>query len=302
MTERAERVISAYVINLDRDTTRMQHVTRELGRAGLDFVRFRGVDGSKVAQSGQRDADIDRTCMVACTPGVIGCALSHLDVWRHVVQKGHAATLIMEDDVHLYPNFKHRLDHALSKVPDDFDILLLGHHRADGTATGGITSSVTRTPRRINDTIVVPPMFYGMHCYVVSAKGARRLADMQVAYQVDIQLALDPRIKVYATSSNLAKQRGTFGSTVSPRHFPQTLNGILRIQEMPGLNLYGRSQVSPWLWVLCFASLGLTGLCPKLVGALFVVEAFLGPSVWWAASLAAWFSALAYSGHTRRLA
>ena len=295
-------VDAVYVINLDRATTRMQYMAQELGREGLDFVRFSAVDGHKVAKSSLRGTDIDRTCTVACTPGVIGCALSHLDVWRLCAREGHGAALIMEDDVVMYPNFKERLDQALSAVPEDYDVLLLGHHRADGTTTGGIMASVARKPRRVNDTIVVPPMFYGMHCYVVSSKGARILAQMQVAYQIDIQIALDTRIKLYATSSNLVKQRGTFKSTVSPVDFPQTLNALLTVQELPGLNLYGRSTVSPWLWLMCFASLGVTGVCPKLVGTIFVVEAFLGPSVWWALTLTTWLSTLFFSGHIRRLA
>lgn len=297
-----EIVDAVYVINLDRATARLEHVTGELGREGLGFVRFSGVDGHKVSSSGERKADVHAVCAAACTSGVLGCALSHLDVWRECAQKQHAATLIMEDDVVLYPGFKKRLDHALSKVPDDYDVLLLGHYRADATATGGIMSAVTRKARRVNDTIVVPPFFYGMHCYVVSSKGAKRLAKLKVAYQIDIQLALDTRFKVYATSSNLARQVGTFKSTVSPFSFPQTLNAVLCDRELPGLNLYGRSTILPWLWVLCFASLGWTGLCPKLVGGLFVIEAFLDVSAWWAVSAVAWIAMLVYSGNIRRLA
>lgn len=283
---------AVYVINMDAATDRMQHVARELRREGMAATRMPAVDGRKVGliKARVKNGDVHPISAHLCAPGALGCALSHLDLWRICAARDHHATLVLEDDVVLAGGFWKKATRALRYAPDDFDILLLGYIPADETATAGLMIPATGPTRQVNRHIVDPALFYGTHCYIISKEGARKLAtSWQVVFQVDIQLATDSRAKVYATSYMLAAQRSA-SSYVRPMHFPRLCNTVW--WEMPGLNLYGRSIIHPVLWTVIFGMLGVYKIYPPAVGAIFLFELYYGMSSWWAACLVVWLAGL----------
>lgn len=66
-----------FYINLERRPDRRKEIERELGRLGLQFERFNGVDKK---------------------PGIVGCGLSHLAVLKEARERGLPNVLIFEDD------------------------------------------------------------------------------------------------------------------------------------------------------------------------------------------------------------
>merc|ERR1712203_1278066 len=68
---------------------------------------------------------------VDLTAGGIGCALSHMQIWRDVIQRypddSRGRFLVVEDDCRFLPDFsEERLSRRLSEVPDDWQIVFLG--------------------------------------------------------------------------------------------------------------------------------------------------------------------------------
>jgi GR25 family glycosyltransferase involved in LPS biosynthesis len=295
---------AAYVINMDSARERLRAVRDQARAEGIEFRRVPGVDVRDPEVMRRYAGDVHPMCGRWCSPGALGCALSHLETWRRCARADWECALVVEDDVVLAPGFVDEAARALRRCPADFDILLLGHSRADVTATGGLLGLARGGVRRVNDAIVVPPMFYGAHCYLVSRKGARLLArDWKVGFQVDIQLATDPRLALYATSTPLAHQRGNPDSSVSPftGTFPKTLGHAANVMEpAPGLNLYGLSVPHPALWAVLLGVMGWTRSAPWVVAALFAVEAALGVTAWWALALAAWLAGYGLRGATAR--
>jgi len=116
------------VINLDRRPDRLQRFQQQAARCGLrGWRRFAAVDGQALRLTDEirhlfRDNDHDYRC------GIIGCALSHLHVWRTIERP----TLILEDDAELapwlVPEVQSALDQALRLDPA-WDLILLGFHR-----------------------------------------------------------------------------------------------------------------------------------------------------------------------------
>ena len=76
-----------YCINLDMRTDRWEEFQRDV-LEGLEL------DKSKF----ERISAIDTTKMSTRNPGAIGCAASHLKVWKDVIDKGYDSVLIFEDD------------------------------------------------------------------------------------------------------------------------------------------------------------------------------------------------------------
>lgn len=279
-------VDATYVINMHDAKVRMARVAAHLRDAGMEFNRVEAVDGRVSATA--RKMDIHPSCSLECSPGVLGCALSHLDVWRTCCARGHAAALVLEDDVHLLPDFRRKLARVMPKVPADYDILLLGYDRTAEVRPTFSVMPTDRAPRRVSRDIEAPSAFYGTHAYIISAKGAEALRDMKVTFQVDIQLSLLSSLKIYAVTRKLATQVSE-ESFVSPPAFPVSLNGVIRTIEIPGLNLFGRSVPPPEIWFVGICILAYMRVRPLWVaGALGLEAAMGGVDGWWAASAAVW--------------
>lgn len=90
-------MIKSYVINLPYCRERRKSVLAECARYGLEPDVVPGVDGRSLPESELRRAvfDPDRNSLGKAE---IGCTLSHLGVYRDMLEKGVPIALILEDD------------------------------------------------------------------------------------------------------------------------------------------------------------------------------------------------------------
>jgi hypothetical protein len=106
-----------YLINLDRRPDRLQAVTEEWGKTGLEqFKRLPAVDGSKLPLP---------TNWVGGA-GAYGCQQSHLRILEEAITTNAPAVMVFEDDVTFVPDFAPRLQQLLSEVPADAHAIFLG--------------------------------------------------------------------------------------------------------------------------------------------------------------------------------
>ena len=115
--------------------------------------------------------------------------------------------IIFEDDVTLSERFDDGLGALWEDVPEDVDILFLGYLSSERT---GEMRLVQRTPAA-EPTLFRPRYLWGLHAYVITAAGARKLlehvpinapADCFVA-----SLVHDGQLNAYAAIEKLAHQR-----------------------------------------------------------------------------------------------
>lgn len=97
-----------YVINLDRSTDRLDMFCRR--NAHVQFERFPAIDGGEIPKG------------LPYTPGAMGCALSHLELWKRCAD-GDEPFTICEDDAVLRRDF---LKAAAPLLDLDFDIIQWG--------------------------------------------------------------------------------------------------------------------------------------------------------------------------------
>lgn len=115
--------IKTYLINLDRNPERLEHMRAALGGLGLEYERVAGVDGKALSESEMATAFNAKRSYIAkrgyrlCV-GEIGCALSHLSVYRKMVEGNIPLALVFEDDVKVESGFKK----ALVRATDEIDV------------------------------------------------------------------------------------------------------------------------------------------------------------------------------------
>lgn len=120
-----------FVINLDRDTARLESARRELAAAGIPFTRVPAVAGEeRMAEPGLVDLEGYRIRNRADRPrgGELGCYLSHIRAMEAFLATGAPMGLVLEDDIALLPGFGEVV--AALGERDDWDLAkLFCYHR-----------------------------------------------------------------------------------------------------------------------------------------------------------------------------
>lgn len=210
-----------YLINLDRNKDRLDRFSKEYASSDISFKtvkRIPAVDGKKlnIAQyvSDRAFKEIKsietsgyRTKHYQLTRGAIGCYLSHLKTYKIIAESTAEWGLIFEDDVSISKNFYSKLNNIVSKIPNNWDILLLGCH-CQKCKRFDIYSHVKK--------------FILLHCYIIKRKTAEKLYtilnEKRIEQQIDSELS-DMLIKgedynVYCVNDALSWQSSAFKTEI----------------------------------------------------------------------------------------
>jgi len=197
-----------YCINLERRRDRRESVQTEFTRSGFDDVEFfPATDGRVNTPDG-----------LYITPPEYGCASSHVRVWRDMVAKGYKSALVFEDDVHLLPNFKTKLEGILEDAPSEWDMIFLGH--------------ITPIVRQYISEKLFEGQPLGTHAYLINIECARKLCNFDpklMKVGIDFQLNRFP-IRILCTKEILASQ-GDLASEKGFMSFKSMFEGDIGIER-----------------------------------------------------------------------
>ena len=194
-----------YVINLARRQDRFVAMTTQLAACGFDVarqvVRYEAVDGSRadaatlvrrglISPLGMKRLqrpESQRIWGMDLTPGGVGCALSHADIWSRVAALNLNKVLVLEDDCLIQPSFAADFDAAWLRVEthpivrDDWGLVYLS---GLDTENRGHLLEVQPGLR------LVPRMHRTTNAYVLRASGARQLMDacLPLTFQLDTEM------------------------------------------------------------------------------------------------------------------
>lgn len=182
-----------YVINLRSRADRRAQYSSWNARPDLEFVFVDAAVG----------ADLDRNAAVReglvaahtrVTPGALGCAQSHRDLWRQVVARGET-TIVCEDDGCLRGDFAIRAEELMASLGDDWDLLYLGYNT--DTLLAAETPEGLKVLMQVDGAAKRAPGFFetfstlrarpatalgcyqawGTLCYAITPRGAARLLE-----------------------------------------------------------------------------------------------------------------------------
>jgi glycosyl transferase family 25 len=100
--------VQIFVINLPEDVDRRRAVEGQLRNLGLHFEVLPAIGGTLLSSKDRRN-NYDELRFVrnegrSALPGELGCALSHIEAYRLVVERKLPYALILEDDAWMNPN------------------------------------------------------------------------------------------------------------------------------------------------------------------------------------------------------
>jgi len=209
--------LDAYCINLERRVDRWVEVQAafEPLTPSIRLTRFHAVDGKSDAATLSCDVERvwDSTANAKWDPrtepgmrlkmsrGEVGCALSHVALWRMVADAGATPTLVTEDDVGFEEDAAESIAAILAVAPAGWHLIYLGYYRPHKAALEPVVGT--------DGLLARPEFLYHTHGYLISSDGAQALLSaLPVNQPVDCFMAsLFPQLDVYAATPQVCYQR-----------------------------------------------------------------------------------------------
>lgn len=187
-----------------RGSSRIRRLQRNLATAGIsDYRLFYGVNGEKSGLKASIPYEFDN-------PGSgyligakhVGCSLSHWMLWSALEfeRSDWDKVMILEDDAIFRSHWKETVDIALTKLPEDWDILYPGS-----------CCTRNRMGRELDSNL-----FEGMplctHCYIVRRKALKTLIETnnEVWAPIDLQMFFKSKhlLKTFTIFPRVVDQEG----------------------------------------------------------------------------------------------
>jgi GR25 family glycosyltransferase involved in LPS biosynthesis len=113
------------LINLDRSPERLAEF-KQLNTHLVDCTRFSAVDGQTLDVTALQGAGLVNPDITATySIGALGCAMSHIALWKRGLASGDLLT-VAEDDAVFHHQFQRHAVDVMGKLPADWDIVLWG--------------------------------------------------------------------------------------------------------------------------------------------------------------------------------
>jgi len=232
--------MKCHVITLDE--TRIKPMLGKLQKNGINPVIFKGVNGKTCSKELIKEY-VSEAYSIHGPKSAIGCAISHMKLWREFLKSNDPYVFIVEDDIIFTQKdtpLSQRIQKVLDNTPKDFDILYLGAFGSENLPVlhgiiMGMLQAGSKQEEKINEYVKKPKLALAAHAYILSRKGAEKLVENlygELYNHVDYciqQLTYVDKLTMYSASPRLIYQTSN-ESGVSENvktHYPSLITNIL---------------------------------------------------------------------------
>jgi glycosyl transferase family 25 len=208
-----------YIINMEKNKNRLKNFKDHYNQSDLKFKNitvFSAIVGKDLnlvnfvspkayEQIMFSEKHLKRKYHYELTKGAVGCYLSHIGIYKKIVESNLKYGIIFEDDSIIASDFYERLLYGLNVIPGDWDIFLLG---------------VICLKCDILKDFIKIRRFWGMHGYIIKRESAIKILsylDTPISKQIDSDLSLLIKrnlINVYAINPIIVVQDTIFKSDI----------------------------------------------------------------------------------------
>lgn len=164
-----ENTFDIYVINLDKDTNRLEKMNKYLD----NFIRIPGIYGED--ENFIKNDDIFYLSRYLCPKSVLGCFMSHRLALKTFLESSNKEyALILEDDAEpCFQDWNTKINESIQNAPIDWDMIKLDYLPKYNLI---YQHSYTKYPSLITTA------------YIINKKSAEKIMKEKMVYHIDIQL------------------------------------------------------------------------------------------------------------------
>ena len=196
---------NTFVINLVRRTDRKEAIEILFDKEGItDYEFYEAIDGKELIVTDE----ITKLFLgndFGSRKGVIGCALSHYNLWKQLIEDAtNDYYVIFEDDITLSTNFKTQYEALLSEFTKSIqdNILFLGYSVRDEHKKLQ-TTNADKIISPLNLSIYIG----GTFAYIISKSSAKSILDYikvnGIKHGIDYLMKIVPTVTYYTAQPNL---------------------------------------------------------------------------------------------------
>lgn len=191
-------------LNLKRRTDRKEKIVILFNNLNLKYRIYEAIDGFELKPT-QELNELFKSNDFGSKRGVIGCAMSHLNIWKELIDnKLRNYYLILEDDVELHLKFKEYLNiiqNKLNEISEPWDILFLSYSMYDNKKN--LYNLIDKNENVEIKIIDFDNSNYigGFFGYIISKSGAIKLVNYinsnGIKHGIDYLIKIIPELKIY---------------------------------------------------------------------------------------------------------
>jgi GR25 family glycosyltransferase involved in LPS biosynthesis len=112
-----------YLLNLEKRPERMALADKRMQFCDIHYKRFGATDGSVMKRLWE---SYYKENTFFSNSSYLGCAVSHLSIYRDALERGYSRILIVEDDNRIRYNANQLFSSKIQDIPEDWHLLYLG--------------------------------------------------------------------------------------------------------------------------------------------------------------------------------
>jgi len=124
-----------FVLSLPRLTDRLAELKKNL--SGLNYELFEGLDKNEITIDEMRSKGLYSKeyfnqlypGIEDMHPGMLCCALGHVNIYKKIIEMGYNKTLILEDDVIADDHAVRQFPSIITELPSDWELFYLGYEK-----------------------------------------------------------------------------------------------------------------------------------------------------------------------------
>ena len=199
-----QKINKIKVINLLKRTDRKENVIKKFKEAKITKYEFIEATDGYLLKPTYQIAKLFKGNDFGNRKGVIGCAITHVNLWKELLKSEFDYFLIMEDDFTITDKFKNEIE----KINfTNYEILLMGYHMFSN-----IRESLKNIYENNNDVQIenlkMNNYIGGIHCYSINKNGARKLIDYieknGIKHGIDYLFKIIPELECWETVPHIA--------------------------------------------------------------------------------------------------
>lgn len=219
--------LKIYIINLKKDKDRLEFQNKQFKNENLKYERVDAIYGKDLSDKERYKYSGNYFNYITNTPSIIGIFLSHLKIYKKIVNENLPYALIMEDDVKFLKNFRTKLNKLLNNLPDDYDIIHCGCDGFSCEINKKINNNINLINTKLNKTnnnndyekynLIKPnTLIVGGWCYLISNKKAKEMIEKyenNISGHLDMLFNIDPNINLLLMKKPLVKHYNNLFNT-----------------------------------------------------------------------------------------